>query len=201
AAEKIGDLQNREEGVGGGTGAEQRGDAHVAKEAEQPRQQGRAAHRGDVTRQRHDARSPWSSARAGRSRHAIPAVDGVEYCPFPDPCTSVRGDHDSRDRSPDRDCIDASGRYSAARFSPLGAEGYMAATQYDVLGIGNAIVDVIARTEDDFLVAQKMRKGTMQLIDEAQAAKIYDAMGPAVEGSGGSAANTTVVGARLGAGA
>jgi len=75
----------------------------------------------------------------------------------------------------------------------------MAATQYDVLGIGNAIVDVIARTEDDFLVAQKMRKGTMQLIDEAQAAKIYDAMGPAVEVSGGSAANTTVGAASLGA--
>src|SRR5262249_33406684 len=84
-------------------------------------------------------------------------------------------------------------------FLQLGAEGYMAATQYDVLGIGNAIVDVIARTEDDFLVAQKMRKGTMQLIDEAQAAKIYDAMGPAVEGAGRSAANTTVGAASLGA--
>src|SRR5262249_38195230 len=46
---------------------------------------------------------------------------------------------------------------------------------------------------------QKMRKGTMQLIDEAQAAKIYDAMGPAVEVSGGSAANTTVGAASLGA--
>jgi sugar/nucleoside kinase (ribokinase family) len=75
----------------------------------------------------------------------------------------------------------------------------MAATRYDVLGIGNAIVDVIARTEDDFLAAQKMRKGAMQLIDQAQAAKIYDAMGPAVEVSGGSAANTTVGAASLGA--
>src|SRR6202171_2362426 len=75
----------------------------------------------------------------------------------------------------------------------------MAATRFDVLGIGNAIVDVIARTDDDFLARQKMRKGTMQLIDEAQASRIYDAMGPAVEVSGGSAANTIVGVAGLGA--
>jgi hypothetical protein len=49
----------------------------------------------------------------------------------------------------------------------------------DVIGIGNAIVDVIARTEDDFLVRHGMRKGTMALIDEARAGAIYDAMGPA----------------------
>lgn len=64
--------------------------------------------------------------------------------------------------------------------------------KYDVLGIGNAIVDVIARAEDDFLVQQKMHKGGMALIDEARAEAIYDAMGPAVEISGGSAANTIV---------
>jgi len=75
----------------------------------------------------------------------------------------------------------------------------MATTHFDVLGIGNAIVDVIARTEDDFLVRQKMRKGTMALIDAAEAARIYDAMGPAVEVSGGSAANTIVGAAGLGA--
>ena len=75
----------------------------------------------------------------------------------------------------------------------------MAATRFDVLGIGNAIVDVLARTDDDFLARQKMRKGAMQLIDEAQAARIYDAMGPAVEVSGGSAANTIVGAASLGA--
>ena len=74
----------------------------------------------------------------------------------------------------------------------------MAATRFDVLGIGNAIVDVIARTEDDFLAKQKMRKGAMQLIDEAQAVGLYDAMGPAVEVSGGSAANTIVGVASLG---
>lgn len=74
----------------------------------------------------------------------------------------------------------------------------MATTRYDVLGIGNAIVDVIARTEDDFLIRQNMRKGAMQLIDEARAEAIYDAMGPAVEISGGSAANTIVGVASLG---
>ena len=68
----------------------------------------------------------------------------------------------------------------------------MTAARYDVLGIGNAIVDVIARTDDDFLVRQNMRKGAMTLIDEARATAIYDAMGPAVEISGGSAANTIV---------
>jgi adenosine kinase len=75
----------------------------------------------------------------------------------------------------------------------------MAATRFDVLGIGNAIVDVIARTDDDFLIEQKMRKGGMQLIDEPRATSLYDAMGPAVEVSGGSAANTIVGAASLGA--
>ena len=42
----------------------------------------------------------------------------------------------------------------------------------DVLGIGNAIVDVIARADDDFLVKQAMRKGAMALIDEARAAAV-----------------------------
>jgi sugar/nucleoside kinase (ribokinase family) len=75
----------------------------------------------------------------------------------------------------------------------------MTAARYDVLGIGNAIVDVIARAEEDFLLAQGMRKGGMMLINEARAHAIYDAMGPAVETSGGSAANTIVGLASLGA--
>src|SRR5215475_7234684 len=75
----------------------------------------------------------------------------------------------------------------------------MPTARYDVLGIGNAIVDVLARTEEDFLLKQGMPKGTMQLIDEARAQAIYDAMGPAVEISGGSAANTIVGAASLGA--
>ena len=75
----------------------------------------------------------------------------------------------------------------------------MSSTRYDVLGIGNAIVDVIARAEDGFLARQNMRKGTMALIDEQRAEAIYDAMGPAIETSGGSAANTIVGLASLGA--
>ena len=75
----------------------------------------------------------------------------------------------------------------------------MTVTRYDVLGIGNAIVDVIARAEEDFLLQQGMRKGGMALIDANRAEAIYDAMGPAVEMSGGSAANTIVGVASLGA--
>src|SRR3954451_25117775 len=71
--------------------------------------------------------------------------------------------------------------------------------RYDVLGIGNAIVDVIARTDDEFLVRHEMRKGTMSLIVEEQAEHIYEAMGPAVEISGGSAANTIAGVASFGA--
>src|SRR6266566_151019 len=96
-----------------------------------------------------------------------------------------------------RDCLEPFDRYIARAFA---WESFrMAATRFDVLGIGNAIVDVIARTDDAFLAKQKMRKGTMRLIDEAQAAGLYDAMGPAVEVSGGSAANTIVGAASLGA--
>jgi sugar/nucleoside kinase (ribokinase family) len=75
----------------------------------------------------------------------------------------------------------------------------MASTRFDVLGIGNAIVDVLARTDDGFLIKQGMHKGGMALIDESRAAAIYDAMGPAIEVSGGSAANTIVGVASLGA--
>lgn len=69
---------------------------------------------------------------------------------------------------------------------------------YDVLGIGNAIVDTLARAEDDQLVAAGLHKGAMQLVDEARAAEIYAAMGPTTVMSGGSAANTLVGAAGLG---
>ena len=68
----------------------------------------------------------------------------------------------------------------------------MPTARFDVIGIGNAIVDIIARAEEDFLLKQGMNKGAMALIDEARAQAIYDAMGPAMEMSGGSAANTIV---------
>ena len=63
-------------------------------------------------------------------------------------------------------------------------------SQYDVLTIGNAIVDIIARCEDDFLVENRIIKGAMNLINADRAALLYERMGPAVEASGGSAGNT-----------
>lgn len=72
-------------------------------------------------------------------------------------------------------------------------------TELDVLALGNAIVDVIARCEEDFLLSQGVAKGSMTLIDEAQAEKLYAAMGPATITSGGSAANTVVGAASFGA--
>ena len=72
---------------------------------------------------------------------------------------------------------------------------------YDVLGLGNAIVDVIARAEDDFLIRHGMNKGTMALIDEPRAEAIYASMGPAIESSGGSGANTIAGVASFGASA
>jgi adenosine kinase len=75
----------------------------------------------------------------------------------------------------------------------------MTAAKYDVLGIGNAIFDVLVKTDDGFLAAHGMTKGGMALIDEARATSIYQDMGPAVEMSGGSAANTIVGLADLGA--
>lgn len=75
----------------------------------------------------------------------------------------------------------------------------MSNAQFDVLALGNAIVDVLARTEDDFLIAHKLEKGSMRLIGEPEAEAIYNAMGPAHIISGGSAANTAVGVAALGA--
>jgi sugar/nucleoside kinase (ribokinase family) len=62
--------------------------------------------------------------------------------------------------------------------------------QFDVLCIGNAIVDVIARVDDAFVSRHGLVKGSMNLIDEARAELLYDDMGQAVEVSGGSAGNT-----------
>jgi sugar/nucleoside kinase (ribokinase family) len=68
----------------------------------------------------------------------------------------------------------------------------MTDAKYDVLGIGNAIFDVLVKTDEAFLAAHGMTKGGMALIDEPRAASIYRDMGPATEMSGGSAANTIV---------
>jgi sugar/nucleoside kinase (ribokinase family) len=64
--------------------------------------------------------------------------------------------------------------------------------EHDVVAIGNAIVDIIGRCDDAFLRVQGCSKGTMRLLDGAAVAKLYAEMGPGVEISGGSAANTMV---------
>lgn len=74
----------------------------------------------------------------------------------------------------------------------------MTDVKYDVCGIGNAIVDIIGRCDDAFLEAHGASKGRMQLCDAETIAKLYDAMGPTVEISGGSGANTMAGIASLG---
>ncbi|HEY3638186.1 MAG TPA: adenosine kinase [Rhizomicrobium sp.] len=75
----------------------------------------------------------------------------------------------------------------------------MQAVELDVVGIGNAIVDIIAHADDAFLARHGMQKGGMTLIDEARAEALYAEMGPAVQLSGGSAGNTIAGLASLGA--
>jgi adenosine kinase len=74
----------------------------------------------------------------------------------------------------------------------------MAEPKYDVLTIGNAIVDVLAHTEEDFLVREGLVKGSMRLIDGAEADRLYGGMGPAQLISGGCAGNTAAGVASLG---
>src|SRR3546814_5646787 len=74
----------------------------------------------------------------------------------------------------------------------------MTAQTLDAVCIGNALVDILARTDDAFLAAHAIAKGSMTLVDEARALQIYDAMGPGVEVSGGPAGNTATGVASLG---
>lgn len=60
----------------------------------------------------------------------------------------------------------------------------------DVVGIGNALVDVLSHEEDDFVERHGLERGAMTLVDTDRAEALYEAMGPGVEASGGSAANT-----------
>ncbi len=77
----------------------------------------------------------------------------------------------------------------------------MAATRFDILGIGNAIVDILTEVDDAFLTEQGMVKASMALTDAAESARIYQLMPPAVQTSGGSVANTCAVAAAMGASA
>lgn len=74
----------------------------------------------------------------------------------------------------------------------------MAERSFDVVGIGNAIVDVLSHAEDGFLERHALTKGTMRLIDTDEAERLYAAMSVGVECSGGSAANTVAGIAGLG---
>jgi len=75
----------------------------------------------------------------------------------------------------------------------------MGQPRFDILGIGNAIVDVVASVDDDFLSRHDLHKGTMRLVSAEQAGALYAAMPAGQESSGGSAANTCAVAAGLGA--
>ena len=73
------------------------------------------------------------------------------------------------------------------------------APSLDILGIGNAIVDVLARADDGFLAARDLPKGGMRLIGPEDAERLYGEMAPGIESSGGSGANTCAVAAMFGA--
>lgn len=75
----------------------------------------------------------------------------------------------------------------------------MTSPTLDILGIGNAIVDVLAPTDEAFIAERNLPKGGMRLIDTAEAEALYAAMPAGVESSGGSAGNTCAVAAALGA--
>ena len=74
----------------------------------------------------------------------------------------------------------------------------MTNARFDVTAIGNAIVDVLAKADDALLAEHKLPKGGMSLIDAPTAERLYAVMGPGVEASGGSAANTIAGIAALG---
>ncbi len=70
--------------------------------------------------------------------------------------------------------------------------------EYDLVGIGNALVDVVAQTDDAFLDGNELAKGGMMLVDADQSSALYDRMPPGTESSGGSCANTMAGFAALG---
>jgi sugar/nucleoside kinase (ribokinase family) len=73
-----------------------------------------------------------------------------------------------------------------------------AAPRFDIVGIGNAIVDVVAQADSRFVDDHALEMGSMVLVDEAQADALYSRMGPAIEVSGGSCANTVAGASALG---
>jgi sugar/nucleoside kinase (ribokinase family) len=88
--------------------------------------------------------------------------------------------------------------YTAAAPETLDGRISNVETQYDVVGIGNAIVDVIAHADEAFIARNGLNKGTMTLVDAETSERLYQKMGPGIEMSGGSAANTIAALASLG---
>ena len=81
---------------------------------------------------------------------------------------------------------------------PTSSAGTLAPPRFDVAAIGNAIFDILAHVEDDFLVRENLVKGSMRLVDTAESARLYNRIGQATRMSGGSAGNTAAAVASLG---
>lgn len=84
-------------------------------------------------------------------------------------------------------------------FLPKKVNALVTSPRYDIVAIGNAIVDVLSRAEDSFITDRDLVKGSMRLISADEATELYNATGPGIEMSGGSAANTLAGMAALGA--
>src|ERR1700680_1138945 len=132
--------------------------------------------------------SAWRCAGASASRKACKTVARRDGIGLP---TAAR-------RPGRQPCPDPAPPYSPPP-PPLPTRvSAMASRAPDVAGIGNAIVDVIARAEEGFLAERGLVKGTTRLIDAAEADRLYGEMGPGVEMSGGSVANAMAGLASLG---
>src|SRR3546814_347037 len=159
----------------------------------------------------------FCSSRRRHTRCAL--VTGVQTCALPSSRANrpsvtwrsvlIRSRYNTR-RSPDSPksapagCARCGPRLAALYSRDLltfsGKKGLgMTKGDLDVLGVGNAIVDVFAHTDEAFLTRHDLPKGVMTLIDADRAVKLYEAMGPGIEMSGGSCGNTIAGLASLGA--
>ncbi|ABC20954.1 PfkB [Rhodospirillum rubrum ATCC 11170] len=125
----------------------------------------------------------WPSAVTGAGRMVERRIPTLRQPQRPPRQSRQRSIDQSRPRSPKRESDVTS----------------MHEPRFDVAGIGNAIVDVLSHADDAFLATNDLPKGGMTLIDETRAEVLYASMGPGIEASGGSAANTMAGLASLGA--